>query len=268
MKDRLRSGQDDWSSGKYNRWLSGASSRSVGLGYDNRPGELILAYRNRHASLAFGIKEDVKVRIEGLIIPADFHIIKPGKKDNGGTPQVLLGRPFLKSGGFKLNYHDEIFTFKVRNIIEIFHFDDSSEPEKKGLHQLKNDKKKKKKKRIAKKRKKREEEEADKKNWQLKVKTAKSQKEKKKKALSTLEKRKGIRKAERANPKKKKIEGGQIRRNRKKKKRDIADAENEKAHIRYSSLSELFGKLKGLKRLLHQKKGVDAHLVKNNSKWK
>ncbi|MED6137628.1 hypothetical protein PIB30_066691 [Stylosanthes scabra] len=38
MKDCLRSGPDDWSSRKYNRWLSGASSGSVGLGYDNRPG--------------------------------------------------------------------------------------------------------------------------------------------------------------------------------------------------------------------------------------
>ncbi|MED6157862.1 hypothetical protein PIB30_027391 [Stylosanthes scabra] len=46
-------GPDDWSSGKYNRWLSGASSGLVGLGYDNRPGELILAYRNRHASSVF-----------------------------------------------------------------------------------------------------------------------------------------------------------------------------------------------------------------------
>ncbi|MED6147130.1 hypothetical protein PIB30_041234 [Stylosanthes scabra] len=99
-----------------------------------------------------GIAEDVKVRIGRLIIPIDFHVIKPGKKDNGGTPQVLLGRPFLKSGGFKLNYHEEIFTFEVGNIIEIFHFDDSPEPEKKGLHQLKIDKKRKKKKRIAKKR--------------------------------------------------------------------------------------------------------------------
>ncbi|MED6110142.1 hypothetical protein PIB30_040200 [Stylosanthes scabra] len=53
VKDRLRLGPDDWYSGKYERWLSGASSGSVGLGYDNRPGELILAYRNRHASSAF-----------------------------------------------------------------------------------------------------------------------------------------------------------------------------------------------------------------------
>ncbi|MED6197942.1 hypothetical protein PIB30_061573 [Stylosanthes scabra] len=52
--DRLRSGPDDWSSGKYNRWLSGASSGSVGLGYDNRPGDVILAYRNRHSPYAFG----------------------------------------------------------------------------------------------------------------------------------------------------------------------------------------------------------------------
>ncbi|MED6217648.1 hypothetical protein PIB30_019598 [Stylosanthes scabra] len=35
--DRLRSGLDDWSSGKYEQWLSGASSGSVGLGYDNQP---------------------------------------------------------------------------------------------------------------------------------------------------------------------------------------------------------------------------------------
>ncbi|MED6124188.1 hypothetical protein PIB30_056751 [Stylosanthes scabra] len=38
MKDRLRSGPGDWSSGKYERWSSSASSGSVGIGYDNRPG--------------------------------------------------------------------------------------------------------------------------------------------------------------------------------------------------------------------------------------
>ncbi|MED6111142.1 hypothetical protein PIB30_049788 [Stylosanthes scabra] len=220
-----------------------------------------------HACISSGNRERREGQIGGLIIPADFHVIKPAKKDNGGTPQVLLGRPFLKSGGFKLNYHDEIFTFEVGNTIKIFHFDDFPEPEKKGLHHLKNDKKKKKKKRMAKKRRKREEEEVDKKNWRLKIQTAKSKKDKKKKALSTLEKRKGIRKTEGSNPKKKKIEGEKIRRNRKK-KREKAETENDEARIRCSSLSELFRKLKGLKRCLRQKKGADAHLVKNNSKWK
>ncbi|MED6184809.1 hypothetical protein PIB30_051023 [Stylosanthes scabra] len=32
--------------GKYERWLSGASTGPVGIGYYNRPDELILAYRN------------------------------------------------------------------------------------------------------------------------------------------------------------------------------------------------------------------------------
>ncbi|MED6179412.1 hypothetical protein PIB30_000524 [Stylosanthes scabra] len=182
--------------------------------------------------------------------------------------KVLLGRSFLKSGGFKLNYHEEIFTFKVGSKMEIFHFDDSSEPEKKGLHQLKTDKRKKKEKRKAKKRRKRKEEEADEKNQQLKSPTAKSRKDKKKKALSTLEKRKGIRKTEGSNPKRKKTEGGKIRRNQKKKRREKAEEGMDEARIRCSSLSELFRKLKGLKRCLRQKKGADAHLVKNNSKWK
>ncbi|MED6146369.1 hypothetical protein PIB30_033877 [Stylosanthes scabra] len=142
--------------------------------------------------------------------------------------------PFLKSGGFKLNYHDEIFTFEVGNTIEIFHFDDSSENEKKGLHQLRHDKKNKKKKREARKRKKREKEEADEKGWLIKTKTTKGRKEKKKKVLSTLEKRKGIKGTDRSYFKKK---------SQKRKKKDKAEVENEKAQIRCSRLSKLFSKL-------------------------
>ncbi|MED6182295.1 hypothetical protein PIB30_027265 [Stylosanthes scabra] len=39
--------------GKYERWLSGASTGPVGIGYYNRPGELTVACRNRHAPYAF-----------------------------------------------------------------------------------------------------------------------------------------------------------------------------------------------------------------------
>ncbi|MED6135560.1 hypothetical protein PIB30_047630 [Stylosanthes scabra] len=39
-------------SGKYEGWLSSASSGSVGIGYDNRPGELTVACRIRHSSYA------------------------------------------------------------------------------------------------------------------------------------------------------------------------------------------------------------------------
>ncbi|MED6138152.1 hypothetical protein PIB30_071567 [Stylosanthes scabra] len=39
--------------GKYERWLSNASSGSVGIGYDNRPGELTVACRIRPSSYSF-----------------------------------------------------------------------------------------------------------------------------------------------------------------------------------------------------------------------
>ncbi|MED6175390.1 hypothetical protein PIB30_077913, partial [Stylosanthes scabra] len=48
------------------------------------------------------IAENVLVKVGGLTIPADFHVIMPTKGDKGGRPQVLLGRSFLKTAGFKL----------------------------------------------------------------------------------------------------------------------------------------------------------------------
>ncbi|MED6188609.1 hypothetical protein PIB30_087511 [Stylosanthes scabra] len=154
---------------------------------------------------------------------------------------------------------EEIFTNADASVISVVGITEDVKPEKKGLHQLRQDKKSKKKKREARKRKKHEKEKADKKSWLIKTKTTKGRKEKKKKALSILEKRKGIKGADMSHFKKN---------SRRRKKKDKAEAENEKAHIRCSSLSKLFGKLRGLKRLLHQKKGADTHLVKNNSKWK
>ncbi|MED6146729.1 hypothetical protein PIB30_037353 [Stylosanthes scabra] len=46
MKDRKRSGPDDWSSGKYERWLPGASTGPVGNGYYNRPGSSLGSQRS------------------------------------------------------------------------------------------------------------------------------------------------------------------------------------------------------------------------------
>ncbi|MED6188507.1 hypothetical protein PIB30_086625, partial [Stylosanthes scabra] len=83
-----------------------------------------------------GIAENALVKIGELTIPADFHIIKTTKREKIGRPQVLLGRPFLKIGEFKLIYYDEIFTFSVGNAIEIFHLTPLPKPRKKGIHQL------------------------------------------------------------------------------------------------------------------------------------
>ncbi|MED6135400.1 hypothetical protein PIB30_046062 [Stylosanthes scabra] len=67
----------------------------------------------------------------------------PTKRDKGGKPRVLLGRPFLKTARFKLIYYDEIFTFEVGNVIEIFHLPPPPKPRKKGLHKIHQDKGKK-----------------------------------------------------------------------------------------------------------------------------
>ncbi|MED6137729.1 hypothetical protein PIB30_067679 [Stylosanthes scabra] len=77
-----------------------------------------------------------------LTIPTDFHVIRPTELDKGGRPQVLLGRPFLKTTRFKLQYDDDTFSLSVGKITEIFHVTRPPAPQKKGAHQLRVDTKK------------------------------------------------------------------------------------------------------------------------------
>ncbi|MED6181725.1 hypothetical protein PIB30_021995 [Stylosanthes scabra] len=51
---------------------------------------------------------------------SDFHILKPTPKEKKGKPQVLLGRPFLKIGGFEQDYHDDTFKFSAGKTTERF----------------------------------------------------------------------------------------------------------------------------------------------------
>ncbi|MED6140831.1 hypothetical protein PIB30_097189 [Stylosanthes scabra] len=76
------------------------------------------------------------VNIGKLTIPTDFHIIRPTEGNKGGRPQVLLGRPFLKTARFKLKYDDDTFSLLVGKITEIFHVTHPPVPRKKGAHQL------------------------------------------------------------------------------------------------------------------------------------
>ncbi|MED6148831.1 hypothetical protein PIB30_056708 [Stylosanthes scabra] len=75
----------------------------------------------------------VTCRIKGFEIPGclcdpgAFMKPPPGER---GHPQVLLGRPFLKTSGFKLTYADDIFTFSSGRIIETFQI--SPHPKKKN----------------------------------------------------------------------------------------------------------------------------------------
>ncbi|MED6116058.1 hypothetical protein PIB30_096542 [Stylosanthes scabra] len=67
-----------------------------------------------------GIAEDIIVRVGRLSIHTDFHVIRTPRNNNGSNSQVLLGRSFLKTAGFKHNFYDETFSLEVENVIEIF----------------------------------------------------------------------------------------------------------------------------------------------------
>ncbi|MED6115483.1 hypothetical protein PIB30_091032, partial [Stylosanthes scabra] len=55
---------------------------------------------------------------------------------------VNIGRPFLKTARFKLQYDDDTFSLSVGKITEVFHVTRPLAPQKKGAHQLRVDSKK------------------------------------------------------------------------------------------------------------------------------
>ncbi|MED6164833.1 hypothetical protein PIB30_093922 [Stylosanthes scabra] len=189
-----------------------------------------------------GIAKNILVRIGELVILADFHVIKSTKGKKGGTPQVLLGRPFLKTAGFKLIYYDEVFTFKVGNVIEIFHLTPPRKPRKKSLHQLQGSRRKGSPGRKAKMRK-----------------TPRGRSNDEKGTRDAPTQFKGERK---------KISLNNEKRKKKKKKEPDKGSTKKKGVLNYLSFDGLLGKLTALKNVLRHNENIDTHLGKNNSKWK
>ncbi|MED6199831.1 hypothetical protein PIB30_079593 [Stylosanthes scabra] len=194
-----------------------------------------------------GIADNVMVNIGKLIIPTDFHVIRPTEGDKGGRPQVLLGRPFLKTARFKLQYDDDTFSLSVGKTAEIFHVTRPPAPRKKGAHQLRVGTKK-----IGPEKLLRSEKEKEVENprndacMEKRLRIAPPQlKKKRKKIPLNLEKKK----------------------EKKKKKQDKGKSEK-KVVLQCSNFDKLLGKLKIFKKILHHHKSMDAHLVKDNSKWK
>ncbi|MED6209785.1 hypothetical protein PIB30_058058 [Stylosanthes scabra] len=182
-----------------------------------------------------------------LTIPTDFHVIRPTEGDKGGRPQVLLGRPFLKTTRFKLQYDDDTFSFSVGKITEIFHVSRPPAPQKKGAHQL----------RVGTK----------------KIESEKLLRSEKRKEAENPENDNFIEKGLRIAPpqlkkKRKKIPLNLERKKEKKKKKQEEGKSEKKVVFQCSSFDKLLGKLKIFKKILHHHKSMDAHLVKDNSKWK
>ncbi|MED6207156.1 hypothetical protein PIB30_033256 [Stylosanthes scabra] len=198
------------------------------------------------------IAENVLVRIGELTISANFHIIKPTKREKkGGTPQVLLGRSFLKTAEFKLIYYDEIFTFSVGSAIETFHLTPPPNLQKKGIHQLQMNNGR------TQGGSSKEEKKTEAKFWKgsrgrahdVASDNSLASKGKKKKVVLNPEKKK----------KKKELDGSNVKKDPKKKKKELNEDESErKKPIKCSSFSRLLGRLKVLKDVLCRNKTLRA----------
>ncbi|MED6172761.1 hypothetical protein PIB30_052987 [Stylosanthes scabra] len=161
-----------------------------------------------------------------------------GIAEDGGTPQVLLGRPTLKTAGFKLDY-----IFKVGKVEEIYHPERSPASNKKFAHQVQL-------------------------GSEDKVEGKKS-----KEAKERLERGKGLRhspphiKKKKKDPMKKKVK---IRNQEKESSKEEGKEEKGKRRIelKCNSVEDLIGKLLTFKKVLHNNDAMSNHLVKDQSKWK
>ncbi|XP_040939643.1 uncharacterized protein [Gossypium hirsutum] len=73
-----------------------------------------------------GVLEDVLIKVNELIFPADFYVIKMEEDNTTGSSDLLLGRPLLsttstkidvRSGTFTMKFDGEIVKFNVYNAI-------------------------------------------------------------------------------------------------------------------------------------------------------
>ncbi|MED6116074.1 hypothetical protein PIB30_096670 [Stylosanthes scabra] len=167
--------------------------------------------------------------------------------------------PFLKTAEFKLTYYDEIFTFSVGSAIETFHLTPPPNLQKERYPSITSE------------------------QWENSGRKLKGGKEDRSKSLKRFKRRshdvesdnsptsKRKKKKVVLNPEKKKKEpdGSNVKKDSKKKKKELNEVKSEKKKpINCSGFSRLLGKLKVLKDVLCRNKSMDAHLVKNNSKWK
>ena len=83
-----------------------------------QPALFSLQLADKSLRQAYGIVEDVLVKVEGLYIPADFIVLDTGKEED---ESIILGRPFLATaravidvdrGEIVLQWNEDSLVFK------------------------------------------------------------------------------------------------------------------------------------------------------------
>jgi hypothetical protein len=86
-----------------------------------KPTEIVIQLANRSTARCAGVLEDVLVRVNNLIFPADFYVLNM-EEDSSTPPPLILGRPFLKTAKTKIDVHlgtlsmefgDDIIQFNI-----------------------------------------------------------------------------------------------------------------------------------------------------------
>ncbi len=98
---------------------------SLNAGFLTKTG-VIIQLADRSVVHPEGILEDVLVKVNELIFPADFYVIKMEEDSTPGSSDLLLGRPFLstastkidvRSGTLTIEFDGEIVKFNVYDAI-------------------------------------------------------------------------------------------------------------------------------------------------------
>ncbi|KAK7251288.1 hypothetical protein RIF29_34343 [Crotalaria pallida] len=107
--------------------------KSLSLG-PLQPTGVVIHLANRSTAYPAGLIEDVLVRVEELIFPADFYILDMEEDTSRSAVPIILGRPFLKTARTKIDVHagtlsmefdDSVVRFNIFDAMKHFSNDHS-----------------------------------------------------------------------------------------------------------------------------------------------
>ncbi|XP_061352702.1 uncharacterized protein LOC133297550 [Gastrolobium bilobum] len=98
--------------------------KSLGLGPLRATG-IVVTLANRSSIHPSGLIEDVLVRINNLIFPADFYILEMESETATNRSPIILGRPFMRTARTKIDVHSGTLSMEFGDSIVHFNIFDA-----------------------------------------------------------------------------------------------------------------------------------------------
>ena len=90
-----------------------------------QPTGVVIQLANRSVAYPAGFIKDVLVRLNELILPADFYILDMEEGFSRGSAPFILGRPFLKASRTKIDVHAGTLSKEFDDIVVRFNILDA-----------------------------------------------------------------------------------------------------------------------------------------------